>query len=426
MSWLRAFRNPRVIAILILAVVGISVLGSGAALFATLQSERAARHQVELTHEILGRLRAVLVAVIDAETGQRGYLLTHDRSYLVPFRNGSNALPQAVSALNEILLPIAVPDQVAKLNALSALAASKLTELSRVIGLVDAGRNEEALAVVVQGEGQRLMRSLRATLTDLEDEEERILSASIRRAESTEKQSIQIVSVLAGGVLLLLAYGLWAFGRATRLDEAMRSVETLKEARDRADMLTRELNHRVKNLFAVVASIVSLTARGETDVRVAADKVRDRIQALATAHSVSQGQSMGPWVALRALVDAVLAPYSMDPARKTIHGDDVVLPESAATPLGLTLHELATNAVKHGAWSGDGGSVRIEWSTRRDDKGADAVTLTWTEIMEESPQEASEPGFGTRMMQQAARQLGGTIEREFRSNGVHVTLAFTC
>ena len=190
----------------------------------------------------------------------------------------------------------------------------------------------------------------------------------------------------------------------------------MSEARDRADLLARELNHRVKNLFAVILAIVQMSARDKPEAKEVTDSIAQRIRALLTAHEVSQGELDRPVASLRALVETSLAPYRSSKHPAEIDGPEIMLPAKRVTPLGLVLHELTTNAVKYGAWSNEG-TVHVTWSEKDG-----TVTLNWRETGADLDELPERKGFGSLLMTSAARQFGGTFDRSFTQDGLQVTI----
>ena len=133
---------------------------------------------------------------------------------------------------------------------------------------------------------------------------------------------------------------------------------------------------------------------------------------------------------LATLVGRVLAPYAADPATITIEaGPRVILARGQVTPVCLILHELATNAVKHGALSSPAGQVRVTWRNDGDAAGGDGggrrLRLRW---MEQGGPEARPPagqGFGTRLIEFAAtHELHGQAELTFTPAGLRAEIAF--
>ena len=147
--------------------------------------------------------------------------------------------------------------------------------------------------------------------------------------------------------------------RSQKLGVVEEQARQLVEERERTDLLARELNHRVKNLFAIVQSIISSTARQETDARVAATKIRERVYALSRAHALTSSIDMQQQTTLAALVNAIVASQVSEHCDLYAEGPDVTVMAQHVTPLGMILHELTTNAVKYGA-----GCLR--WRENRD------------------------------------------------------------
>ena len=414
----------------LIALLALVLLGIGVALFQAITSERGARAQVARTAEVLRELRTVLRVGLDAETGQRGFLLTDDEAYLVPYEDGARNWQASLDALEAALGPDATPGQVAAVGRMRVLAEQKLDELAATIALAREGRRDEALALVATDEGQRLMDAFRGEVTALEDEEQLILSGELGRAEAVGARTLPVLGVLGLAVVGLAAMGLWLERRTARAEAAAREADQLRRARERSDLLARELNHRVKNLFAVILSIVSLSGRGATDAKALVATLRERIHALSLAHEVSQGQLDAKLVGLGDVLSATLAPHrasngkvAPEGERIALVGPQVDLPVRAVTPLGLLAHELATNAAKHGALSVPGGRVRIEWTV---EEGADppVVRMHWRERGGPAVARPDEEGFGSLMIRQAAAQLEGSVERRWTPAGLEAELAF--
>ena len=176
---------------------------------------------------------------------------------------------------------------------------------------------------------------------------------------------------------------------------------TLLEQRD---LMIREMNHRVKNLFSVIAAMVSIAARESSDVASFAEGLRDRIFALGRSHSLTNkvADGHGDGIALKELVETVLTP-SLSGQTVDIDGSAVTISNDRITSLALVLHEWATNSAKYGALGTRSGILRIEWAIRDDG----VIVIDWTENGRADTNGKNAPGFGTRLVETAARQLQG-------------------
>lgn len=385
----------------------------------TIEAERNQRAQAQITGSVLDELRDIRSASLNAETGQRGYLLTLDRRYLTPYFAGRDQLEPSLRQLRKLLAPRADGRQLALLERVETLARAKFAELAQSVALVERGELIEARRLVLTDRGQQAMEQLRLSLRDLERIELAILEEAVLATEAAEMR----VMPLLGGLLALLAIALIGAGRliarSARAEAAAAQAKALEQARDRADLLARELNHRVKNLFAVVLAIVKLSARDAPEAKGVTEAIADRIHALVRAHEVSQGELEKPEASLAALVDTTLAPYRSDLLKATLSGPDVMLPARAITPLGLALHEMTTNAVKYGAWAQPGGTIAVSWQRHSND-----VELVWQESGATIAQDPPRRGFGSMLMTSSAQQLGGSIQRDFAPDGLRITIRF--
>ncbi|MFL6733621.1 MAG: sensor histidine kinase [Sphingomicrobium sp.] len=226
----------------------------------------------------------------------------------------------------------------------------------------------------------------------------------------------------------------WTIGRAAALrneaGEIVRWVGTctdIQDAKQQAEeneILSRELSHRIKNIFAVIAGLIGLSSRLHPAAREFADDLRDRIAALGRAHESARPHSEASRKlvgesSLNGLLNEILKPYRglTDRAIK-ISGDDIPIDDRGATPIALIFHELATNSAKYGALSVAEGA--IELNSRLDNED---LHIGWRE--RGGPRLVGEPastGFGTRLVELSVKQLGGTLERRWDAEGLEVAL----
>jgi PAS domain S-box-containing protein len=203
-------------------------------------------------------------------------------------------------------------------------------------------------------------------------------------------------------------------------------VDTTKheQARENAAMLIDELNHRVKNTLATVQSIVTQAVRNSSDPQIVRESIESRIAALSRSHDLL-GREKWEGAGLHDLVVQSLEPFTVTEGRAerfTIDGDNIRLSPKAALALGIAFNELATNAVKYGAFSNKAGTVSIEW-TLKDKHDGRRLHLQWREKDGPPVTPPSRRGFGSRVIEQGLpHELGGTVEMDYAPSGVVCTI----
>ncbi|MGV8832800.1 MAG: PAS domain-containing protein [Devosia sp.] len=202
-------------------------------------------------------------------------------------------------------------------------------------------------------------------------------------------------------------------------------IHETKLAAEERELVAQELSHRIKNIFAVLTGIISLSARGRPEVKPFADELRQRIYALGEAHDFVRPHSKGtePAVSqssLRSLIERLMRPYhASDAERVSFQGEDATIDDGAATPLALLFHELATNAAKYGALSVEEGHVVLTGRSAADGR----YHLTWKEAGGPSVVSSSSDGFGSRVIELSVQgQLRGELERIWDSDGLRVEI----
>jgi two-component sensor histidine kinase len=195
-------------------------------------------------------------------------------------------------------------------------------------------------------------------------------------------------------------------------DYGRRAAELAREN----SLLAQEYHHRVKNALAVAAALVTLSGREATSPKEVVATAQARLSALATAHDALERDADS--VDLKQLADRLLQPYCTRDAKAEIDGRPVALRASQVTPMCLILHELATNAVKYGAFL-RGGRVRVSWEHEDDSD----VVLRWDEETG-SGAGPDEAGFGSKLIEIAARQLGGSVSSDWEVGRLRTVLTF--
>lgn len=205
-------------------------------------------------------------------------------------------------------------------------------------------------------------------------------------------------------------------GRPFRAVGTARDITAERAARDQQRLLVAELNHRVKNNLATVQSIAVQTARAATDLPGFIETFEGRLVALARTHDVLTATA---WSAAD-LGEVVARETAAFGDRVSRRGAACPLTAQQALALGMIIHELSTNAAKHGALSRPGGVVDICWS--RD--GA-ATTLTWRERGGPQPGAPGTGGFGSRLMRRLAEgDLRGRLALDYAPDGLVARLEF--
>jgi PAS domain S-box-containing protein len=206
-----------------------------------------------------------------------------------------------------------------------------------------------------------------------------------------------------------------ATGHPIRLKGLTRDITRRKQAEKRQHLLTAELDHRVKNVLARVAAVVRHTQRrcGTTDEFVKA--IEGRIQSIAAAHTLLS-QSRWSGVGFTDLIRQQLAPYTIA-ANTTISGPDVMLTSAQTQAVAMVIHELATNAAKHGALSSPDGNVSVSWDRTGTDATA-VLTITWCELDGPPIEAPVQSGYGLSLIRDLVpHELGGAVDLTFRRDG---------
>jgi len=197
----------------------------------------------------------------------------------------------------------------------------------------------------------------------------------------------------------------------------------LENSINREKLLSKEMQHRIKNLFSVAAGLIHIAEReasiGSTS-ETATQILRDKLSALARASDAALaeaviGQGDAGQADMETVVRSVLQPYG---DRCLISGGPASVARKVMTTFALFLHELATNSVKYGALSVDSGNITIRWSTN-----GETLNLAWVETG--GPQISTLParqGFGSEMVERVVQSVGGRINRTWRAEGLVVDL----
>jgi PAS domain S-box-containing protein len=207
-------------------------------------------------------------------------------------------------------------------------------------------------------------------------------------------------------------------GGARRLAGVSLDITERKRAEERQKLLVNELNHRVKNSLATVQSIAAQTLRSITSPEFFREAFEARLIALSQTHDLLTREG---WegASLREVIDGELRAMAGEDRVTFEYAGDIRLNPKAAVALGMGIHELATNAVKYGAWSVPGGEVVVAW--RQD---GNLLRLTWTERGGPPVKNPSRRGFGARLLERGlAAELSGEVELTYDPTGLACHMA---
>jgi CheY-like chemotaxis protein/signal transduction histidine kinase/CHASE3 domain sensor protein len=183
----------------VVAVIIVALLG-----YQSLQSTVSSSQNLAKTVEVLSELDGLLSTLKDAETGQRGYLLTGEESYLQPYTDAKSAMAGEFRAMRALLRER--PDQTRRLDILENQAGAKIAELEATVAAQQAGQHEKALAIVRTDRGKIYMDRIRATVTEMTDSERQLVAQRGRESRSAATFSLA-VTLGGSGILLILIAG---------------------------------------------------------------------------------------------------------------------------------------------------------------------------------------------------------------------------
>ena len=383
-------------------------------------------------------------AMQTAEASERGFVITGNEIYLGPLQTAKSQAQRYLQAL-ETLLP-SYPDAEPTLQRLSAIITMKLDDLDQLVALKRDQRDAEILAIFRTNRGKALT-----------DEANVFFAGIIGRADDrltsgvTEQRAntgwVRIVSAIGGLVIVVVvaaaAYGAARYTRELRdtRDEVrdlnndlekrvVTRTEDLAKARDRAEVLLAEVNHRVSNSLTLVSSLVHLQARAVVDraSKEALAETQDRIFAISLVHRRLYGSSNIRSVSLDEYLTGLL-----DHLRTSLHSKvlgvnlsydiaPVELETDTSINLGVVVTELVTNAFKY-AYPGGIGEIRVRLRKLADEQAELLVEDDGVGKAEGAP--AKGTGVGSRIISAMCSSLGALIEYRNLQPGTAAQLVFS-
>ena len=208
-----------------------------------------------------------------------------------------------------------------------------------------------------------------------------------------------------------------AKGKLLRIKGLTRDITERKRAEERQQVLAGELDHRVKNALATVSAVVSHTRQGTRSVADFVAALDGRIRSMATTHKLLSSRR---WrgVSLTELVRRELAPYATRNNTK-IGGPEVTLTAEAVQVVSMVLHELTTNAAKHGALSVHDGQVSVRWHSASNGNADAPIAIEWQETGGPAVQAPDTCGYGMEVIRDVIPyELGGRVDLTFPADGL--------
>jgi two-component sensor histidine kinase len=198
------------------------------------------------------------------------------------------------------------------------------------------------------------------------------------------------------------------------------TLDEIRGAIDRQQLLTRELDHRVKNTLAAVLTLVSLTSNESSNIDEFASRFEGRVRAMSMAHELLANTGWKE-VELETLVATVLGGFLQDQSGVlTINGPRATIGPRQAGPLAMAIHELGMNAFKYGAWSNRKGCIEVDWTIERGN-----ISITWAESGGPPIAAPSDHGVGLGLVTGFIQhELRGKVKIDFNKSGLHVWIQF--
>jgi two-component sensor histidine kinase len=382
-------------------------------------------------------------AVQTAESSQRGFMVLGNEIYLAPYDTAKTKAQRHLDALKHLLA--GSPDMQTATDRLTAILADKIAEMDQTIMLKRAQRDEEALEILRTNKGKALTDEANLFVSGIiKQADDRLVAGvdeqrnniSLLRAVSA-LGALAIVAVVGGASYMLLTYTRELRHSRLEVDVLNASLERrvserthdLEEARDRAQLLLSEVNHRVANSLAMVSSLVSLQGKALKDdaARAALKETQDRILAIALVHRRLYGSGDVGVVKLDEYLSGLLDHLKTSlsdagqGARVIYELDPVPLSTDASISLGVVVAEWVTNAAKY-AYPDGKGEIRVK--LRQMDGGLAQLAVEDDGVGKVEDAPAKGTGVGTRIVTAMATGMRASIDYAKRERGTAAVLTF--
>jgi two-component sensor histidine kinase len=408
---------------LLIAAFALFLVASGLLVFAIGQlneSRRAVARVLEAQAEAV----SVRLMVRQAESAQRGFLLTGEVSFLTDYRTSQAAFPPALAKLDTL---VARPDQQQRLNTIAALAKEKFDEMDQTVALAQRGERDAALAVMRSGRGEELM-------TEISAQFDGFLSVATERLQMRQEEAewnlfkMWGFAVLAGAATLLLGVLVGVLARTQfvslqRSEAALlnlnreleaRVVERtfeLEAARDRAETLLRDVNHRVGNNLALVSSFLGLQMRavGDEASRRALASARNRVHTIATTQRKLRLGAGSDTARIDSLLkevvdDLVAGTPGKGHVTVELESEPLAVPADDAVSISVIVSELVMNAMKYAFPANMEGRVAVRLQSA---EGGIVLTVEDNGVGRAEPVDTRSVGLGSQIIFLLCKHFGG-------------------
>ena len=424
------------------ASLALVLLAAAAALIMMQGIDRQLSDVID-TYEVRNQARELTNALAEAESSQRGYLLTGDDSFIEPYRRASTAIQTRMLSLTALTEDR--PNQAARMASIAAEIALRTAEMERNVELVRTMQADRAQALTETGMGARLMDSVRESLELFIREENQRLGERNRAIDASRRWLVgAVITALAAAAILAyslfsrsqrmvvsLAYGQSALQSQNEVLEGhvRERTQALEEARahaeherERVEALLQDTNHRIGNSLATVSSMLGLQLlrTKSPEVQRALESARSRVHAIASAHRrLRLGDDLETARAdefMAAVLDD-LKLTGTNAGKIELIGDvePFVIGARDATTIGILVGELVTNALKHAFSDGRSGTITVR--LRRSEAGVPTLSVTDDGVGIPPEQDLGEGGLGSVIVKQLATQFGGAPVYERRKEG---------
>jgi two-component sensor histidine kinase len=413
--------------------------------------ERAGSYarQVLAARDVRATAVDLRAALQTAESSQRGYLYTSNEIYLAPYDLAKERAQKAATKLPTLIT--AYPNMQAALTRLMSTVSEKTNEMDALIRLKQSRDDAGALALVRTNRGKLLMDEANLFINGI------VLAADGRLAELVEEQTenavlLRWVSIIGGVVILAAAFAAiltiakyfrelsmartdlslandrLEYRVTARTAELAVANTEMREARDRAETLLAEVNHRVANSLTLVASLIGLQTRSlqSNAAKTALEEARARVHAIAMVHRRLYDGGDVREVALDEYLSGLLEQFKTTAnagygISLTCDFEPLKLKTDASINLGIVVTEWVMNAFKY-AYPAGSGEVRV--ALKKDDSGSGVLRVEDDGVGRNAEAKPQGTGVGTRIVTAMAASMGGEIDYVVRSPGTTARLSF--